>query len=196
MQIISSLSNSDKPKILDHLKRLDSGDRYLRFFAALNDEALERYVYDAIDLSNSKAFGIFRNDKLVAFAHLSCITSKDGIKSAEVGVTVDKDFRDKKFAKILMDRMLVFCKATGVNRLFMSCLKQNNKMRQIAKSAGLKVVVDHEEALAELNLDSPPSTRVLNISKDLMYEQISIYDACFRRNTELIEFLLKGYSEK
>jgi len=190
--VITTLDDADKAAILKHLKRLNTEDRYMRFFAAVSDGVLERYVETGLNLSKSKAFGIFHpveKDRLVALAHLSGEERLEDDCRAELGISVDEEFRDLGLGKRLLDRVMVFCKANGVNTLFMSCLRQNKKMQSLAKNAGLRVILDHEEALAELNLPEYPMDRAVCISHELAYEQIAIMDNCYRRNLQLVKAL-------
>ncbi len=190
--VITTLDDVDKKAILSHLKRLNTEDRYMRFFAAVSDNVLENYVNTGLNLSRSKAFGIFHpieKDKLIALAHLSGEERLGDDCRAELGISVDSEFRDLGLGKRLLDRVMVFCKAKGVKTLFMSCLRQNKKMQNLAKGAGLRVILDHEEALAELNLPEYPMDRAVCISHEIAYEQIAIMDNCYRRNMQLIKAL-------
>lgn len=188
--VITTLQDLDKRAILDHLLRLDTEDRYMRFFAAVNDDVLTLYVKDKMSLEESKAFGIYDpndRDKLIAFAHL---TGEEKIAygcRAELGISIDKNFRNMGLASRLLDRVLTHCRAHGVNTLFMSCLRQNVTMQRLAKRAGLRLVLDHQEALAELNLPEYPVDKAISISHEIAYEQISIMDNCYRRNKQLLK---------
>lgn len=190
--VITTLDDADKSAILAHLKRLDTEDRYMRFFAAVSDGVLESYVVTGLDLSKSKAFGIFHpieKDRLIVLGHLSAEERLGNDCRAELGISVDKEFRDLGLGKRILDRVTVFCKAKGVKTLFMSCLRQNKKMQNLAKNAGLRVILDHEEALAELNLPEYPVEKAVCISHEIAYEQIAIMDNCYRRNLQLIKAL-------
>lgn len=192
--LITTLDNFDKPDILAHLKRLDVNDRYMRFFATISDRVLESYVNNTINLSREKSFGIFAQDRitLVAFAHVSGEERVKGGNRAELGISVDKQFRNKGFARRLMDRILVYCKANDIHTLYMSCLRENKAMQHLAQKTGLRVVLDHEEALAELTLAEYPMEKAVSISHEITYEQIAIVDKIYRRNTVLVNELLKG----
>jgi RimJ/RimL family protein N-acetyltransferase len=141
-------------------------------------------------LSESRGFGIYDpsdSNRLIAFAHL---TGEERIESgcrAELGISIDKEFRNIGLASRLLDRILTYCRAHGVNTLFMSCLRQNSTMQRLAKRAGLRLVLDHHEALAELNLPEYPIDKATSISHEIAYEQISIMDSCYRRNTQLLK---------
>jgi|DEB19_MinimDraft_2_1074335.scaffolds.fasta_scaffold75531_2 GNAT superfamily N-acetyltransferase len=189
--IISTLDDEDKPKILSHLKRLSVEDRYLRFFGALKDSAIETYVNSFLDLNNGRGFGIFSipDRKLIGFAHVSAREYEDHLVKAELGISVDSDLRGKGLAKRMMDRILVYCKANGINTLFMSCLRENKPMQHIARSAGLKLLLNADEAFAELEFSE--SEKKINMSHEIAYEQISIFDKAYRQNQALVNEILK-----
>jgi RimJ/RimL family protein N-acetyltransferase len=192
--LVTELDNNDKPEILAHLLRLSPNDRYLRFFAALGDFALNKYVNETVDLSASKAYGIFDEDRktLIAFAHVAGIEQGGSGLSAELGISVDSSFRGFGLARRLMDRTLVFCKSHDIGMLYMSCLRENKAMQHLAKTSGLQVIIDHGDAIAKLQLAEWPLDKAACISHDLAYQQIAIVDKCYRRNTELVNALLKG----
>lgn len=189
--LVSELDESDKPAILEHLKRLEGGDRYLRFFAVLNDSAVERYVNEVVNFKKSKGYGIFdaTKTKLLAFAHIS--PSEDG-EAAEAGLSVDKDQRGKGLAKDLMNRILIYSKAHRVTTLFMSCLRENKAMQSIARQSGMEVVVDHEEAIAKLHLEQTPYEAVINTSREMVFMNVTIFDKCYRQNAVLLRHLFTG----
>ena len=190
--VITTLDDADKSAILFHLKRLNTEDRYMRFFAAVSDSVLESYVETGLNLAKSKAFGIFdpsQKEKLIALAHLSTEEKIANECRAELGISVDENFRNIGLAKRLLDRVLVHCKAKNIKTIFMSCLRQNKKMQNLAKKAGLRVILEHEDALAELNLPEYPMDKAVSISHEIAYEQIAIMDNCYRRNMQLIKAL-------
>jgi GNAT superfamily N-acetyltransferase len=188
---IVTLDYRDLNEIEAHLKRLDKGDRYLRFFAALGDSAIEHYAHN-IDLDNGKLFGSWNQyGDLIGYAQLAGIGLMNDRKSAEFAMSIDKEHRGTGLARQLMKRCINFCKADGIEFLFMSCLRENQKMRALAQAEGLKVVVDHEEAIAELNLDGVVTIeRGLAVAKELQYAQISIFDKAYRFNNDIIRALL------
>lgn len=189
--IISTLDDEDRPKILSHLKRLDREDRYMRFFAALSDNALESYTEKSLDLVSGRGFGVFSipDRKLIAFAHVSTAEQEGHLVKAELGISIDKGCRGKGLAKRLMDRVIVYCKAYNINTLFMSCLRENKRMQHVAQAAGLKVVMNVDEAFADLSLEG--SDRKSSISQEIAHEQISVFDKAYRHNQVLVNEILK-----
>lgn len=192
--LVAELDDSDKDAVYSHLMKLSPSDRYMRFFAALGDHALHKYVYDTVDFSNSRGYGIFAEDRktLIAFAHVTGIESDGSGKSAELGISVDVDYRKRGLARRLMDRTLVYCKSHDIGMLYMSCLRENKAMQHLATSSGLQVILDHGEAIAKLKLAEWPLDRIASMSHDLAYQQIAIVDKCYRRNTDLVNMLLRG----
>ena len=192
--LVAELDNDDKAEILNHLRRLSPSDRYMRFFVALSDYALEKYVTETVNLSTSKGFGIFANDRktLIAFAHVANEEITDIGKCAELGISVDSEFRGQGLARRLMDRTLVHCKAHDIGTLYMSCLRENAAMQHLAKSSGLNVILSHDEAIAKLKLADWPMDKMSSVSHDIAYQQIAIVDKCYRRNADLVNALLKG----
>jgi RimJ/RimL family protein N-acetyltransferase len=188
---IVKLDQLDLPHVEAHLKRLDKDDRYLRFFAVLNDTAIEKHV-KAISDNNSVCFGAFEDGVLVGHAQLAGFEQRNEKRSAEFAISIDKDRRGSGLARQLMQRCVNFCKADGVEVLFMSCLRENKKMQALAKAEGLKVITDHDEAMAELDLHDAPFSRTRAIQKEIAYAQISIFDKCHRFNKQIIKALLTG----
>lgn len=148
---IVELHEADRSAIRNHLMRLSHEDRYLRFFATLNDSAIEHYAMDMIDLHNGCAFGaIDGNGRLVGLAHAGAIKTKDGKQQCEVGFSIDADVRSRGLSKLLMAQVLIYCQNHDVEKLCMSCLRENKRMQALARYFGLKMTIDFEEAYAEL----------------------------------------------
>jgi len=189
---IASLDDSDKEFIKTHLKSLSTTDRYMRFWATISDSVIDKYV-DNLDLKNSKGFGIYGEggEKLVAFVHVSEVERNGNHNRAELGISVDENYRELGLARRLMDRSVNYCKANDIDTLFISCLRENKKMQRMATNAGLRVVLDHDEAIAELKLDEMELQKATAISQEIAYEQIAIFDKCYRHNPALVAALLK-----
>ena len=192
--IISTLDDEDLPKIRSHLLRLNQEDRYLRFFTIAKDALIERYVRDHIDLVFGRGFGIITipDRRLIGFAHASRIENENGRVSVEVGFSVDREFRGQGLAKRLMDRVLTYCRTHHVDTMYMSCLRENRAMQAIARNAGLRIVTNADEAVAELELS--PSDHAKSISQEIAYEQISVFDKAYRRNEAMMNLMLGAKS--
>lgn len=190
--VVLNLDDSDKPAIIAHLLRLSKTDRYMRFFAAVSDSLLIQYI-TKLDLTTSAGFGIYNEDRseLIAFVHVSAPEQDGERKKAELGISVNDSHRELGLARRLMDRSVIYCRAHDIDTLFISCLRENKKMQMMATKAGCKVVLDHGEAIANLQLDDISLPKETAISQEIAYKQISIFDKCYRHNTSFVEALMK-----
>lgn len=153
------LTDADRPLILSHYLRLSPEDRYLRFFSALGDYQITRFVENLLDLNEGVAFGIMEDGALVGVGCVSKSMVRDDRIEAEAGFSVDSNFRSRGFASMLMSAMIGYCKGAGVDTLVMCCLRQNRKMQAIAKNFGLHIVIDDDEVYADLNLTGAANGR-------------------------------------
>lgn len=108
---------------------------------------------------------------------------------AELGVSVDSDMRTKGLGKRLMDRAITYCQTSNVNTLFMSCLRENKVMQKLAREFGLRLVVNADEAMAELDMD--PAARASALPREIAYEQISLFDKAYRHNQAIMNTILR-----
>lgn len=149
---IRELSERHREQILSHLLRLESGDRYLRFGYAANDEQIHRYV-EKINFQTDDVFGIFnRRLTLIAVAHLAYTVNNKGQKSAEFGVSVLKIGRGLGLGTRLFKRSATHAQNLGVNTLYIQALSENTGMLKIARRAGARVERDGTESEAWLQL--------------------------------------------
>lgn len=150
---IVELNESDRPAIRNHLVRLSADDRRLRFFATLSDGAIEHYAMKVMDLRDGTAFGaVDGNGRLVGLALASKIFVTENRIQCEVGFSIDHEERSKGLSKLLMARVLIHCQNNKVEKLCMSCLRENKRMQNLAKSFGLTMKLDFDEAYAELRM--------------------------------------------
>jgi RimJ/RimL family protein N-acetyltransferase len=150
---IIELTDGDRIAVRNHLLRLSNEDRHLRFFAAMSDYAVEHYAMKVMDLIAGTAFGaVDGNGRLVGLAHASRIFLSGDRVQCEVGFSIDRDERSKGLSKLLMARVLIHCQNNGVEKLCMSCLRENKRMQALAKSFGLTMKIDFDEAYAELKI--------------------------------------------
>ena len=70
----------------------------------------------------------------------------------------------------------------------MSCLRENKVMQKLAKDFDLRIVLDAGEAMAELDLD--PLDKMKAMPKEMLYQQISLFDKAFKHNQMLIDAVL------
>jgi RimJ/RimL family protein N-acetyltransferase len=172
---ICELNETNDHQILDHLFALNEDDRRLRFFSNITNVGIESYV-ERIRWNGDVCFGCFSGANLVAFVHLGKVDSDQ----YELGMSVSDEYKGKGLGVDLMKRIITWCKASGVTKLVMECLRDNKPMQTIAKKLGMRIVNDHETALAEAAICTTFSERIREIQKNMIYENIAIIDKSVR----------------
>lgn len=150
---IVELTDRDRAAVKAHLLRLSTEDRRLRFFTTLSDEAVKRYVDERLDFNRGRIFGVLNPEgRLVGVAQASEVVEKDGHISCEAAFSIDREERSHGLARRLMQAIITHCRERGVSRLCMSCLRNNERMKALALSFGLKMRIDFDEVYAELGV--------------------------------------------
>jgi GNAT superfamily N-acetyltransferase len=165
-----------------HFDELDADDVYLRFASALSREGRQRYV-EGISFDRDAVFGVFADDlSLLGVAHLACL-----MDSAELGVSVLAPYRGHGIGNVLFKRAAVHARNLKIQQLFVNCLTQNAAMMHIARKNGMRVVVDHADAEAYLQL---PPGNVATIGEEFAAQEVARLDwmvkaqlDCLRRLT-------------
>src|SRR6185369_13679675 len=150
--VVQRLGASHRDKIVRHLVRLPADDRRLRFGAPMRDSTIATYV-ERINFAHDQVFGIFGADlELWGMAHLALDTQG---QSAELGLSVDCSVRGKGYGYALLQRAVLHATNRGYGALFMHCLAENGVMMNLARKAGLSVVITSGEADGRLALAEP-----------------------------------------
>lgn len=143
------LSAADAPAIAAHLKRLAEFDRYSRFFSAMSDEGIDRYV-DGFDWSRMIATGLYQSDTLIGIAELGWEArahmqagahSQDGTNSengtppdtAEMAVSVDNAYRHRGIAAWLVNETVRRGRKAGIRRMEASWIGGNDSIAKIMR---------------------------------------------------------------
>lgn len=128
---LEALSAADAPAIAGHLKRLAEVDRYSRFFSAMSDDGIDRYV-DGFDWSRMIATGLYLDDTLIGLAELGW-SAGGGPESAELAVTVDSAFRHRGIAGWLVKEAFRRARAAGVRQIEASWIGGNDSIAKIMR---------------------------------------------------------------
>lgn len=145
---IDELGPLQAHQVYEHLLRLSPEDRHLRFCIGASDSYIHRYVFEVMDLQRDYGFGAYIDGKLVGMAHIAVV----GESSCELAFSIDAEHRGSGMARNLMRTAIAKCRELGVNKLCMSCLRENKKMQSLARSFGLSMTIDFNEAYAELGI--------------------------------------------
>ena len=150
--------------------RLPAQDRRLRFGAPMRDSAIEAYV-SRIDFAQDQVFGILGADlEHWGVAHLAL--GRDG-DTAELGLSVDWSVRGRGYGCALLQRAVLHATNRGYRALFMHCLAENEIMMNLARKAGLSIVISSGEADGELALEEPTQAGAV---REAIQDQFALVD--------------------
>ncbi len=144
----------DIPSLLAHYLRLSELDRYTRFFSAMSDEGIERYV-DASDWSRMVAVCVYSGDELVGVAELGWDECGKPI-NAELGVSVEARFRRRGLASWLVYELLRWGAAVGVQNVNASWVGGNDAVGRIMREYGAQIWLSSNHWRGKVSLLSRP----------------------------------------
>lgn len=171
--LVRKLTILDKDKIISHLQALQGDERRLRFGGMVTDEYIKSYVENNC-LGDNKWFGVDHIDGyLVAVCHAAII---DG--AAELGCSVDRDFRGNGLAQQMFDRAVTWLRTKGIQDVCMHCLSENGIMRHIARKNDMVVVSDQGETDANVHLN--PANPVVHMI-DAYADRMALYDMIMKQ---------------
>jgi len=147
MGLIRPLTPSELPNYLEHLLRLDSADRRMRFGFQIGDTGLRAHV-QRIDLRTGHILALFDDLDVVAAAHIE--RASDDV--AEFAFSVDRERRGRGVGSELFDRAVLWARNRGIRRAIVYCLNENQAMRHIARKAGVQMTVEAGEIDGRLEL--------------------------------------------
>lgn len=156
--LIRKLLVPERKLYVDHLKRLPALDRQFRFaHNHVSDEMIDTYVagISADDL----LLGGFSDDRLIGCAH---VARAEAI--AELGVSVDPDFRGRGVGEELFRCASRWARNRQVDKLYTLCQADNRSMMALAHKLGMVIHRDCGTAEAFLALDPPD---LLSVSDEM-----------------------------
>lgn len=163
-RLVHELGALDRPRLVEHFRKLDAADRRLRFGLAVSDEFISDYV-EAIDFTRDHLFGIFGpNFELIAVAHMGRAGD-----DAELGLSVLKEHRRGALARRLVGRATRRAIALGRQRLWIHFVSDNQAMARFTRDLGMEVRYAQGEADAWLAL---PAASALQVGLDLYQCQL------------------------
>lgn len=168
MATIRKLLMAEKPKVADHLKRLDTADRIMRFETPASDDYIDRYVA-GLRARTDILFGAF-DDALVlrGFAHIAL--SGD---LADLGLSVEAGQRGEGIGTKLLERAIAAARLAHAKTFSSQCLTHNRWMMGKMQAMGFTIERDCGTAVATTTLD-PPSLR--DVQESVFHEQLGWLD--------------------
>jgi len=148
---IRTLASDAHDAIVRHLTSLSAEDRFLRFGAVLDNDAIWRYTA-TIDFGRDKVFGVFEEERLVGVAHLRREWRRD---SAWAGISVAPGSRCRGYGYALMCVAALEARRCERRRLALPGLAENHIMLHLARKAGLSVIGELGRSGAYVLLGEP-----------------------------------------
>lgn len=149
----------------EHLLRLDTEDRHLRFQGYTSDEAIDAYV-ESLDWFSGVVIAFFVDGEVRAAAHLSW-TRGLLVRTGEIGLSVEAAFRRRGVGTALLRRAMMVARNRFVSDVELLCMPENTAMRHVAANLGLKWKVASGQAESAAHLRWPDQ---LSLFDEMMAE--------------------------
>ncbi len=139
---------SEADKFAAHLLRLDKDSRRMRFAHGVSDSFIEDYASRMSDMG-SIVYGFCIGGEVHAAAELRKLGDR-WEPEAEAAFSVETIFQDRGIGSELMGRVIRAARNRHVNKLYMSCLAENNKMQAIARKHEADLRFEYGEVIGEI----------------------------------------------
>ncbi len=150
---------AETDKFRDHLLRLDKVSRRMRFAHTVSDAFIIEYAGRMSELG-SVVYGYVEDDEVRAVAELRKLGDVWG-HEAEAAFSVEATHQDLGIGSDLMGRIIRSARNRGVQRLYMSCLPENNRMQAIARKYEAELAFEPGEVVGEIVPQGPNYFSVL-----------------------------------
>jgi GNAT superfamily N-acetyltransferase len=137
----------------DHLLRLDTKSRRNRFAGAVSNDFLRNYAQLAFSL-DAIIHGFFVDEVLRGAAELRSIGSP-ARREAEAAFSIERPWQSHGVGSALLERTLLAARNRGFRYLHMSCLVDNERMRQLARKYDADLRFDFDTVIGEVTAPRP-----------------------------------------
>jgi GNAT superfamily N-acetyltransferase len=157
-----------------HLIRLAPEDRKMRFCGTLKDEAIHLYCA-GLDWSRTTVLGGFIDGQLCGIADLVLMPASYKYE-AELAITVEKPFQDQGIGTALLGKSLDLARNRYIMTAHLYCLRDNVKMRHIAKKFEATFNLDGPDVDGTL---TPPWPTYRSLIEEATLSSQAIWSATF-----------------
>lgn len=140
--LVRHLLLTEKHRLRDHLLRLGSPSRCMRFNSVVNDELIQRYTR-ALDWRRHIALGAFVHGTLRGAAECH-IESLRWSLVGELAFSVEEHYQGLGIGSRLCTRVFNFARNRGIRKLYMVTLSENSRMLRLARTHGMSITMDNE----------------------------------------------------
>ena len=150
---IRKLWPTETEKFRDHLLRLDKDSRRMRFAHGVSDSFIEDYANRMSEMG-SIVYAHIEDGEVRAVAELRKLSDVWG-QEAEAAFSVEKSHQELGIGSELMGRVIRSARNRGVQRLYLSCLPENNKMQSIARKYEAELKFEYGEVVGQIVPSQP-----------------------------------------
>ena len=155
--VIRRLWVTETPAFREHLARLDTDSRRLRFAGAVSPQYVEAYANDALKRATA-VYGWFEGSTLRATAELhGPMFSRTG----EAAFSVEPDYQGRGIGTALMERIVLSARNRGMRHLVVSCLSENSPMQKLARQHGAEIEFHTGETVGTVHPNFPTGLSLL-----------------------------------
>jgi GNAT superfamily N-acetyltransferase len=159
-------------KFRNHLLRLDSESRRMRFTHGVSDDVVDRYasrVDQHMKDMGAIIHGYFVDNEIHAAAELHKIGGT-WRRHAEAAFSVEEPYQNQGIGTELMGRVIRTARNRGVEHLYISCLAENAKMQAIVRKHAANLRFEPGEVIADI---IPPEPDYLSVFVEAMDDRVA-----------------------
>ena len=149
--VFRKLWRQDAEALSAHLLRLDAEQRGFRFGRAVADEWVVRYSADT-DWMRSLILGCWIGGELRGVGELRALDRPWRSRSAEAALSVERPFEARGIGTELFHRALVIARNRGIERLYMLCQAENDRVQRIVRKLRPRLLVAGDQIECEIDL--------------------------------------------
>ena len=163
-----------------HLLRLTRDDRYLRFGGHMSDSALAAYAQGS-DWPRHVLLGAFVDGELRGVGECRFL-ERAWPAEAELAFSVEAPWQGQGLGTELFRRLLTFARNRGVQRVYVTTLRENAPMRRIARRFGMVMARAEDELEGRLELLWPTG---LSVAEEAVDQGQALWSAGFAQTSSL-----------
>jgi len=163
----------------EHLLKLEEQDRFLRFASNITDKQIMDFAQQTNFYKDCVIAAFNKDLDIVGTVHVYTDFSKEGVKVAEIAISVQKEYRGQKLAQKLIKRALNWCQNNNIKRIEAHWLNQNKAVNKLANTFGGNISVVSDERDAYLEIEKP---NLLTMWEGLFTESIGWVTYSFNLN--------------
>jgi GNAT superfamily N-acetyltransferase len=163
--VIRRLWAGERDQVREHLLRLDSEDRVLRFGGYESAAQIAAYC-ERLDWSRVVVVGYLMGGEVRGLGQLELIRAGRP-RAAEVAVSVERPFQNRGVGTALLRRLVLAARNRLIERIYMACLMDNGRAVRMARR--LHGALQFHDGTAEARIE-PPWPTPWTCLEELLFE--------------------------